>query len=115
MITFLAWYFAQLNKRYKSDGIKALQEELSELDPAYYEKADIQNPHRLIRAISISRSTGHPYSSFLNKSSEKRSFIPIPLFINMDREQLYDRINRRVIKMMEDGLLDEVKSLYDQR
>ena len=104
-----------LNTKMEEEGIESLQEELKEKDPSYYNRVDLMNPHRLIRALEVSRATGLPYSSFLKKASAKRSFETIYVGITAEREVIYNRINQRVDLMMQDGLLDEVKSLYDYR
>jgi tRNA dimethylallyltransferase len=101
-----------LNKTLKSKGIESLQELLKVLDYDYYTKVDVQNPHRLIRALEICIGTGRPYSSFLNKSQGKRPFQIIPLGITAERKIIYDRIDKRVDTMMQQGLLEEAKALY---
>ncbi len=93
-------------------GIHVLQKELEQKDPEYYSKVDIRNPHRLIRALSVIEVSGRPYSSFLNRPKKKRNFKPIIIYLAWDREQLYDRINRRVDMMMEAGHLAEVESVF---
>ena len=104
-----------LNTKMEEEGIESLQEELKEKDPSYYNRVDLMNPHRLIRALEICRATGLPYSSFLKKASAKRSFETIYVGITAEREVIYDRINQRVDLMIQDGLLEEVKSLYNHR
>ena len=94
-------------------GIKKLQEELKLLDPASYSDIDINNPRRLIRALEVSISTGKSYSSFLKKKKKKRDFNIIVLGINQDRLELYDKINARVDNMVESGLINEAKELYN--
>lgn len=101
----------QLNQSYVEGGILILQKKLRQLDPDYYEKVDLANPHRLIRALGVSLASGKPYSSFLNKRQVKRPFRMITVGLTADRTVLYDRINKRVDLMMEQGLLDEVKTL----
>ena len=102
----------QLKKELKENGIEILQKELQRVDPVYFEKVDIHNPHRLIRALEIYRATGKPYSSFLRKESSTRDFETILIGLTAERETIYERINLRVDKMLEDGLMDEAKSLY---
>ena len=94
-------------------GIKKLQEELKLLDPASYSDIDINNPRRLIRALEVSISTGKSYSSFLKKKKKKRDFNIIVLGINQERSELYNKINTRVDNMIESGLINEVKELYN--
>lgn len=101
----------ELNSEFKTRGITVLQKKLKVLDPDYYDKVDIDNPHRLIRALEIVIGTGKPYSSFLNQKKPKRPFGTISIGINAEREIIYDRINKRVDLMMSSGLLDEAKAL----
>ncbi|QLE02727.1 tRNA (adenosine(37)-N6)-dimethylallyltransferase MiaA [Galbibacter sp. BG1] len=104
-----------LNKQLSEDGILGLQSSLKELDPEHYQNMDIDNPHRLIRALEICLGTGKPYSSFLNRQKENRPFKTITVGLTADRAVVYDRINRRVDIMMKQGLLEEAKQLYDHR
>jgi len=101
-----------LNALFQNEGINGLQELLSEKDPEHYNKVDIQNPHRLIRALEICIGTGKPYSSFLNKPRATRPFTTLKIGLKADRALIYDRINRRVDIMMERGLLGEAERLY---
>tara|TARA_B100001079_G_scaffold261191_1_gene262091 strand:+ start:276 stop:1184 length:909 start_codon:yes stop_codon:yes gene_type:complete len=94
-------------------GIKKMQEQLKLLDPASYSAIDINNPRRLIRALEVSISTGKSYSSFLKKKKKKRDFNIIVLGINQERSELYNKINTRVDNMIESGLINEVKELYN--
>lgn len=99
------------NDLYESDGIEILQNELKLKDPVYFETVDIENPRRLIRALSVISVSGQTFSSFRNQEKKKRNFEYIGIRLSMDRERLYERINTRVDQMMANGLLDEVKSL----
>lgn len=105
----------ELNKFYEEEGLSAIQEKLKQLDEKYYHSVDINNPQRIIRALEVCIHTGKPFSSFLNKNKTERNFTPINILVNLERSKLYDRINDRVNKMMEQGLLDEVKSLVNYR
>ncbi|MAN58570.1 MAG: tRNA (adenosine(37)-N6)-dimethylallyltransferase MiaA [Flavobacteriaceae bacterium] len=105
----------QLNTELEHHGVTVLQQELRKVDPDYYQKVDIHNPHRLIRALEIYRATGHPYSSFLNKNSSKRNFKTVYVGLTAPREIIYDRINTRVDQMIADGLEDEAHTLYPHR
>ncbi|MDX1684407.1 MAG: tRNA (adenosine(37)-N6)-dimethylallyltransferase MiaA [Saprospiraceae bacterium] len=100
---------------FNSEGLSFLQEALRELDPDYYRSVDIQNPHRLIRALSVIEETGLPFSSFLGRSENTRPFNTIKLALTRDRDELYERINQRVDEMMSEGLLDEVRRLLPYR
>jgi tRNA dimethylallyltransferase len=104
-----------LNTELATKGIEFLQKELEQVDPMYFQKVDIENPHRLIRALEVYRTSGKPFSSFLNKNRDKRNFDTIYIGLSGDRKIIYDRINKRVDKMMGDGLLSEVKKLYEHR
>ncbi|MBR2135398.1 MAG: tRNA (adenosine(37)-N6)-dimethylallyltransferase MiaA [Bacteroidales bacterium] len=102
---------ASLNSRLKDEGIDSLRYQLKQLDPVSYDQMDIANPQRVIRALEVTLQTGRRYSDWKTDPSKKRPFRIEKTGLRMDREKLYDRINRRVDKMMEEGLLDEVKSL----
>lgn len=104
-----------LNKLLETEGIEALQQQLEELDPLQYKNTDIQNPHRIIRALEICIGTGKPYSSFLNQQKNNRSFKTIKIGLTADREIIYDRINQRVDIMMNNGLLKEAKAVYKHK
>lgn len=105
----------KLTELHMESGVKGLQSLLQELDPQSYDVIDRDNPHRLLRALGITLASGRPYSSFLNQSKVLRPFKPILIFLNRDREKLYNIINKRVIEMMDRGLLNEVKDLYSKR
>ncbi len=104
-----------LVKKLKEQGLEKLQEELKSLDIDTFNTIEIQNPHRIIRALEICIGTGEKYSSFKNKKRVQRNFTPILLGLDADRKVIYQRINDRVDQMMQDGLLDEVRSLFDYR
>ena len=101
----------QLNERLHRQGIGKLQEELKKMDPSYYKKVDINNPHRLVRALEVCIGTGKPYSSFLYSEKKNRPFRTISIGLEAERALVYERINNRVDKMIEQGLIDEAKSL----
>ena len=100
-----------LNQELEVFGIEKLQNELKENDPIYFEEVDIQNKQRVIRALEIYRGTGLPFSSFRNQNLNPRPFQIIKIGLELPREEMYDRINRRVDIMLNDGLIEEVKSL----
>lgn len=102
----------ELNTTLTVRGLEVLQQELKEVDPVYYERVDIHNPHRVIRALEIYRSTKKPFSSFLNQGASKRNFDVMYVGLTAKREVIYDRINQRVDLMMAAGLLEEAKSLH---
>jgi len=102
----------QLIKDYEEKGLSYLQEKLKKLDEIYYHQVDLNNPQRIMRALEVCIHTQKPYSSFRTKEKKQRSFNTINILINTEREALYARINKRVDVMMQNGLLEEVKSLY---
>ncbi|KAA3437770.1 tRNA (adenosine(37)-N6)-dimethylallyltransferase MiaA [Rufibacter hautae] len=106
----------ELTKRLEEEGLPSLVEQLRELDPTYAAQVDVQNPQRVVRALEVCLSSGQPYSSFRTKSKERRrNFQIIKIGLNRDRQELYDRIDQRMDLMLEQGLLDEVKSMVPYR
>jgi len=105
----------QLNSELAKNGLISLQTKLKELDLESYESIAIDNPHRVARALEICIGTGKPYSYFKNKPKATRNFTPIKIGLNAERELMYDRINMRVDIMIENGLLEEVKSLHQYK
>jgi tRNA dimethylallyltransferase len=101
----------QLNNRLEVEGLETLQLELKVLDAIAYNTIAIDNPQRVIRALEICIGSGQPYSSFLNKDKGKRPFKTITIGLTAERSIIYDRINRRVDIMLEQGQLEEAKSL----
>ncbi|SHE61989.1 tRNA (adenosine(37)-N6)-dimethylallyltransferase MiaA [Chryseobacterium takakiae] len=101
----------KLQEIFEDEGIEKLQEILKELDPEYFSVVDIHNHRRLLRAIDVIWQTNKKYSEQIAVSQESRDFNTIRIGIEAPREELYDRINRRVDVMMEKGLLKEAKSL----
>ena len=101
----------ELIAEYKNKGITFLQDELKKRDPVYFDIVDINNPQRLIRALAVIRESRKPFSSFRNKTFAERDFKISHFSLEMEREKLYERINRRVDMMMEEGLLKEVENL----
>ncbi|MFD2561758.1 tRNA (adenosine(37)-N6)-dimethylallyltransferase MiaA [Aquimarina rubra] len=104
-----------LRKQYDKEGIESLQQQLKVLDPTTYAKVDLQNTHRVMRALEICIGSGKPYSSFITKSSKKRPFNIVKIGLTAEREIIYNRINDRVDIMIKEGLLDEVKNLLPFR
>ena len=101
----------ELIAEYKNKGITFLQDELKKTDSDYFDIVDINNPQRLIRALAVIRESRKPFSSFRNKTSAERDFKISHFSLEIEREKLYERINRRVDMMMEEGLLKEVENL----
>ncbi len=105
----------KLNNELSNNGIDKLQEELKILDLKSYNSIDLNNSHRLIRALEICKGTGQPFSSFLNKNKVKRDFKTIKIGLTAERSVIYDRINKRVDLMLQQGLLEEVKSVFEYK
>jgi len=105
----------KLNKELDEKGIGYLQEKLKSADPDYYNQADINNPQRVIRALEVFESTSRPFSSFRKSAVNERPFNIIKIGLNMERKDLYQRINTRVDDMVRYGLIEEVRSLLPFR
>lgn len=101
----------QLNQQFVDEGIEPIRKQLAELDPEYFSKVDQSNPQRMIRGLEVVLSTGQKLSSFLTSNKKERPFNIIKVGLNTDREKLYNQINHRVDVMIENGLVEEVKSL----
>lgn len=104
-----------VKEKLSAEGLDKLRNELRLLDPTYYREADIKNPKRVMHALEICYMTGKPYSSFLSGEKRHRPFNIIKIGLRREREELYERINLRVDKMMAVGLMDEAKRLYHLR
>ena len=102
----------ELQKQAEEEGIITLQQLLKKHDPSYYQKVDLENPHRLIRALEVCLTSGKPYSSFLGNKQAPDFFSTQKLVIQWERAVLYERINLRVDQMLEQGLEKEAKNLY---
>ena len=105
----------RLNLELEEKELAYLLEKLKIADPDYFAEVDINNPQRVIRALEVFESTGNPFSSYRVANTNTRPFNIIKIALDMPRELLYDRINQRVDKMVEEGLLDEVRSLISYR
>lgn len=105
----------EMKRRYAEEGLEALCEELRQLDPEHYAIVDRQNYRRVIHALEICHQTGKTYTSFRTQQKKERPFQIVKIGLNREREELYNRINQRVDQMMNDGLLEEVKSLVNKR
>ena len=104
-----------LSARLQSEGLEALAEELKALDPAFYEVVDRKNPARVLRALEVCIATGKPYSSLRTGVRRERDFNIVKIGTQMDREVLYERIDRRVDIMIDEGLEQEARAVYDKR
>lgn len=101
--------------KYEKDGLERLCDELKLLDPEYYSIADLKNPKRVIHALEICYMTGKTYTSFRTGNKRQRPFRIIKIGLHRDRKELYERINKRVDVMINNGLIDEVKSVYQYK
>lgn len=101
-----------LNERLRCEGLESLLGDLQHLDPEYYQQVDKENPSRVLRAVEVCLQTGRPYSSLRTGMKRKRDFEIVKIGIDMEREMLYDRINRRVDAMIAEGLEDEAKKVH---
>ena len=104
-----------LKKRLADEGLESLCEQLRLLDPEHYEVVDKKNPRRVVHALEICLMTGRTYTSFRTNEHKERPFRIIKIGLNRDREIVYDRINRRVENMMEQGFLEEARNVYPLR
>ncbi len=105
----------QVQRDYETRGLVWLQTEVQRLDPAYWQLVDQQNPARLAHCVEMCLTTGQTYSSLRTGERKQRPFRIIKIGLERPREELYDRINRRVIQMIADGLEDEAKAVYPKR
>lgn len=106
---------ARLSARLQEEGVESLRLDLKRLDPESYATLDIANGQRVVRALEVCLMTGRPFSSFKTSSAKKRGFTIEKVGLVRPREELYGRINARVLSMVEDGLVDEVKGLVRYR
>ena len=105
----------ELTRRVREEGVDSLRMDLKRLDPVAYESIDIANPQRVLRAVEVCLLSGRPFSSFKLAAPKMRNFEIEKIGLCRPRDVLYDRINRRVDKMMADGLVEEVRSLSEYR
>ena len=105
----------ELMARLKEEGVEGLRQELRHLDPESYATIDIANGQRVVRALEVCLMTGKPFSSFKTSQAKRRDFEIEKIGLTRPREELYDRINRRVIQMVDEGLVEEVRGLMQYR
>ena len=105
----------EMKRRLEEEGLDALLEELSRLDPEHYAIVDRKNPRRILHALEICHQTGRTYTSFRTGEKRKRPFNIIKIGLNRDRDELYERINMRVLDMMEQGLEQEARAMLPHR
>ena len=106
---------ASLNRRLREEGVESLRLDLKRLDPESYSSMDIANGQRVLRALEVCLTAGRPYSSFKTSPSRKRNFSIEKTGLTRPRDVLYDRINRRVLGMVDSGLVEEVRGLAGYR
>lgn len=104
-----------MKERFAREGLDALCEELRQLDPDYYEIVDRKNYRRVIHALEIIHQSGKTYTSFRTQQTKERPFRIMKIGLNRPREELYERINRRVDQMVADGLVEEARRMYPHR
>jgi tRNA dimethylallyltransferase len=104
-----------LKTLYQEEGIEPIRSRLKLLDPVFYKQIDLKNHKRLVHALEICLMTGKPYSSLRKNEPKPRPFQIVKIGLRRDRTELYERINLRVDEMMEQGLLEEARSVYDYR
>lgn len=102
-------------RKLEEKGLSYLQDYLRQIDPVFYRSGEIENPQRVVRAIEVHASSGIPFSQFHKAQKKERAFDVIPVGLNMERDILYARINKRVDLMVESGLVEEVKSLIAKK
>jgi len=106
---------SDLKTLYLKEGIEPIRRQLKLLDPVFYRQVDLQNHKRVIHALEICLMAGKPYSSLRTEKAKPRPFHILKIGLQREREELYERINRRTDKMMEQGLLEEARSVYHLR
>jgi len=105
----------KINEQYKIHGFEWLHDEIRKEDPGFFSNGEMQNPQRMLRALEVKLSTGTSILDFHSGKKEKRDFEIKNILLELPREQLYDNINHRVDKMMEDGLLKEAEEFFPVR
>lgn len=104
-----------MKERLEKEGLEKLVEELQKMDPEHYNIVDKKNPRRVVHALEICHQTGKTYTSFRTAEKKERPFRIIKIGLNRDRAELYERINQRVLLMMEEGLEKEARNVYSQK
>lgn len=104
-----------MKRKLETEGLDALVAELKVLDPEHYKIVDLHNPRRVIHALEICNMTGNTYTSYRKNTKKIRPFNIIKIGLNRPREEMYERINNRVLKMMNQGLIEEAKAVYPQK
>lgn len=104
-----------LKRKLETEGLDALVAELKVLDPEHYKIVDLHNPRRVIHALEICHMTGNTYTSYRKNTKKIRPFNIVKIGLNRPREEMYERINNRVLEMMNQGLIEEAKAVYPQK
>jgi tRNA dimethylallyltransferase len=104
-----------MKQRLHTEGLPKLVDELHQLDPEYWAIVDKNNPRRVVHALEICHQSGHPYSFYRRGIVKQRPFRIIKIGLNRPREEMYERINQRVIEMVKQGLIEETLAVYDKR
>lgn len=104
-----------MKRKLETEGLDTLAEELKALDPEHYQTVDLRNPRRVIHALEICHMTGKTYTSFRKKTRKTRPFNIIKIGLNRPREEMYERINNRVLNMMKQGMVEEARAVYPHR
>jgi tRNA dimethylallyltransferase len=105
----------RIQEEFQQWGLDTMKSRLHKIDPDYYDKADLNNPKRILKALEVAEMTGKPYSSFLTGSDKIRIFEPVKIGLDLPRPELHERINQRVDWMIENQLLEEARSLFEYR
>ncbi|MFI5205283.1 MAG: tRNA (adenosine(37)-N6)-dimethylallyltransferase, partial [Flavobacteriales bacterium] len=106
---------AKLQAEFDTHGLPWLQKQVEEKDPLYYSKADIQNPQRLMRALEVIMISGKPFSDYRTGEKRERDFKIIKFGLDPGRDELYEKINKRVDKMIDKGMENEARAMYEFR
>ncbi len=104
-----------LHTQYMSEGIESIRRQLKQLDPEFYEQVDLMNHKRVIHAVEICLMTGQAYSSLRTNTVKQRPFNMVKIGLEMEREEIYERINKRVDNMIKEGLVEEARNLYPHK
>ena len=104
-----------VREQYENDGLEPIKSQLKLLDPVYYSKVDLRNPKRVIHGVEMSLSTGRPFSSFHTGERKERPFRIVQIGLMRERQELYERIDLRVRKMLEEGLEEEARKVLHMR
>lgn len=102
----------KLKNKFEKEGLNSIQKQLKEIDPEYYNIVDVKNPSRILRALEVCIESGEKYSELRKNRKKERSFRVLKIVLNIERQELFQRINSRVDIMIKNGLLDEVKTVF---